>query len=52
MPPSSSDTDPNPERFQELMVADEPNFEDLLECGFGITEAVSEVYRHLLIQKR
>lgn len=52
MPPSSSDTDPNPERFQELMVADEPNFEDLLECGFGITEPVSEVYRHLLIQKR
>ena len=51
MPPSPSDTDPNPERFQELMVADEPNFEDLLECVFGITTPVAEVYRHLLVQE-
>lgn len=51
MPPSSSDTDPDPERFQELMLADEPDFEDLLECVFGVTEPVAEVYRHLLAQE-
>lgn len=50
MPPSSPDTNPDPERFQELMLMDEPDFEDLLECVFGITEPVAEVY-HLLLEQ-
>lgn len=33
------------------MVADEPDFDELLECVFGITEPVAEVYRHLHAQE-
>lgn len=51
VPPSASDTNPDPERFRELMLTDEPDFEDLLECVFGITEPVAEVYHHLLEQE-
>lgn len=47
---SRTDTEPDPERFRELMLTDGPNFEDLLECVFGITEPVAEVYRHLVEQ--
>lgn len=33
------------------MLADEPDFENLLVCVFGITEPVAEVYRHLLARE-
>lgn len=34
------------------MVEDEPTFEDLLECVFGVTEADAEVLGHLLADER
>lgn len=33
------------------MLAGEPDFEDLLECVFGITEPVAEVYHYLHTQE-
>lgn len=51
MPSSPAGTDPNPERFRELMVADEPTFADLMECVFSITQPVAEVYNHVLVEE-
>lgn len=59
MPPfgRDSDADPpeldagpdhDPERFSELMVADDSEFCDLLDCAFGVTEPVARLYRLLL----
>lgn len=52
MPPSGRDSDgaPDPERFHELLVADETEFCGLLECVLDIAEPVAEVYRHMLAQ--
>lgn len=40
--------DPNPARFQELMVDEEPSFEDVLACVFGIQDHESRTYLALL----
>ena len=50
MSPSSREADPDPERFQELMLAEEPDLEDLLACVFGVTPPVAEVYSRLLVE--
>lgn len=51
MPPSEPETDPDPNQFQKLMLDDEPDFANLLECVFGITEPVAEVYHQLLARE-
>lgn len=48
MPNSTPRSDPDPERFRNLMMSDEPEFEEVLRCVFGITSPVVDVYRHLL----
>lgn len=37
-------TDPQPRRFRELMLDEEPGFEDVLACVFGIQEHEARTY--------
>ncbi len=39
---------PSPDRFRELMLNDEPTFEDVLSCVFGIQRHESDTYLTLL----
>lgn len=50
MPRSRGDTDANSdsERFEELMVADESEFCNLLECVLGLNGSDADVYRYVL----
>ncbi|PSQ23965.1 TrmB family transcriptional regulator [Halobacteriales archaeon QS_9_67_17] len=41
-------SDPNPERFRELMLDEEPGFEDVLACVFGIQRHEVRTYLTLL----
>jgi predicted transcriptional regulator len=41
-------TDPDPNRFRELMLDDEPGFEDVLACVFGIQRHEARTYLVLL----
>ena len=41
-------SDPNPERFRELMLDEEPGFEDVLACVFNIQEHEVRTYLRLL----
>ena len=43
-----SQADPDPARFRELMLDDEPAFEDVLSCVFGIQDHESRTYLVLL----
>jgi predicted transcriptional regulator len=40
--------DPSPDRFRELMLDNEPAFEDVLSCVFGIQRHESDTYLTLL----
>jgi len=40
--------DPSPKRFRELMLDEEPGFEDVLACVFGIQEHEVRTYLMLL----
>ena len=40
--------DPSPEQFRELMLGDEPSFEEVLTCVFGIQHHESRTYLTLL----
>ncbi|PSP31861.1 TrmB family transcriptional regulator [Halobacteriales archaeon QH_10_67_22] len=40
--------DPSPKRFRELMLDEEPGFEDVLACVFGIQEHEVRTYLTLL----
>jgi predicted transcriptional regulator len=42
------DPDPNPQRFRELMLDNEPEFMDVLSCVFGIQRHESRMYLTLL----
>lgn len=50
MPDAGRDSDvaADLDRFQELLVADETEFCDLLGCVLEIAEPTAEVYRHVL----
>jgi predicted transcriptional regulator len=39
-----SQADPDPARFRELMLDDEPAFDDVLSCVFGIQDHESRTY--------
>jgi len=41
-------SDPSPERFRELMLDEEPGFEDVLACVFGIQRHEVRTYLTLL----
>jgi predicted transcriptional regulator len=41
-------SDPSPERFRELMLDEEPGFEDVLACVFGIQRHEARTYQTLL----
>lgn len=41
-------SDPNPERFRKLMLDEEPGFEEVLACVFGIQEHEVRTYLTLL----
>lgn len=41
-------TDPDPSRFRELMLDDEPGFEDVLACVFGVQRHEARTYLVLL----
>lgn len=40
--------DPDPARFRELMLDEEPSFEDVLACVFGVQDHESRTYLALL----
>ena len=40
--------DPSPERFRELMLDEEPGFEDVLTCVFGVQRHEARTYQTLL----
>ncbi|MFT4923309.1 MAG: putative transcriptional regulator [Haloarculaceae archaeon] len=40
--------DPSPERFRELMLGEEPGFEDVLTCVFGVQRHEARTYQTLL----
>jgi predicted transcriptional regulator len=40
--------DPSPDRFRELMLGEEPGFEEVLTCVFGIQRHEARTYRTLL----
>ena len=42
-----AEVDPNPERFRDLMLDDEPGFEDVLSCVFGIKNHEARTYLEL-----
>lgn len=41
-------TDPDPDRFRELMIDDEPGFEEVLACVFGVQHHEARTYLALL----
>ncbi|MEF8842065.1 MAG: helix-turn-helix domain-containing protein [Haloarculaceae archaeon] len=41
-------TDPDPGRFRDLMLGDEPGFEDVMACVFGIQRHEARTYLALL----
>ncbi|WP_227380556.1 helix-turn-helix domain-containing protein [Haladaptatus halobius] len=43
-------SEPDPQRFRELMLAEEPGFEDVLRCVFSIQPHESHLYLTLLEQ--
>lgn len=43
-----AETDPNPERFRNLMLDSEPGFEDVMVCVFDIQRHETRTYRALL----
>jgi len=43
-----AEIDPSAERFRELMLDDEPEFEDVLACVFGIQRHEARTYLALL----
>ncbi|MFB6119252.1 helix-turn-helix domain-containing protein [Halosegnis sp.] len=43
-------SDPSPERFRELMLDEEPGFEDVLACVFGIQRHEVRTYLTLVDQ--
>jgi len=43
-----AEADPSPDRFRQLMLEDEPTFQDVLTCVFGIQRHESETYLTLL----
>lgn len=42
------ETDPNPQRFRDLMLDTEPGFEDVMVCVFDIQRHETRTYRTLL----
>jgi len=40
--------DPSPDRFRDLMLGEEPGFDDVLTCVFGIQRHEARTYRTLL----
>jgi len=42
------EVDPSPERFRELMLDEEPGFQDVLACVFGIQHHEARTYLSLL----
>lgn len=42
------DADPNPQRFRDLMLDEEPSFEEVLVCVFDIQHHESRTYLELL----
>ncbi len=45
-----AEVDPQPDRFRELMVDNEPGFEEVLTCVFGIQHHEARTYLTLLEQ--
>jgi len=43
-----AEVDPKPDRFRDLMVDDEPGFEEVLTCVFGIQRHEARTYLELL----
>jgi predicted transcriptional regulator len=43
-----AEADPSPDRFRQLMLEDEPTFQEVLTCVFGIQRHESETYLTLL----
>ena len=43
-----AEVDPQPSRFRELMVDEEPGFEEVLTCVFGVQRHEARTYRTLL----
>jgi predicted transcriptional regulator len=41
-------TDPNPERFRDLMIDSEPEFDDVMVCVFNIKYHETQTYQVLL----
>ena len=46
--PVGMNTDPDPGRFRDLMLDDEPGFEDVMACVFGIQRHEARTYLALL----
>jgi len=45
-----ADADPSPQRFRDLMLDEEPAFEEVVTCVFGIQRHESRTYLELLDQ--
>jgi predicted transcriptional regulator len=45
-----AETDPDPQRFRDLMLDSEPGFEEVMVCVFDIQHHETETYRVLLDQ--
>lgn len=45
-----AEVDPQPDRFRNLMVDDEPGFEEVLTCVFGVQRHEARTYQMLLEQ--
>ncbi|MFD1586638.1 helix-turn-helix domain-containing protein [Halorientalis brevis] len=45
-----AEVDPQPDRFRDLMVDDEPGFEEVLTCVFGVQRHEARTYLTLLDQ--
>jgi predicted transcriptional regulator len=43
-----ADADPSPQRFRDLMLEEEPSFEEVMTCVFGIQRHESRTYLELL----
>jgi predicted transcriptional regulator len=46
--PEGMSTDPDPGRFRDLMLADEPGFEEVMACVFGLQRHEARTYLALL----
>lgn len=44
------DADPSPQRFRDLMLDEEPGFEEVMACVFGLQRHESRTYLELLDQ--